>query len=330
MALNKREKTLLAVTGSLVLVVAAAFVLAGGGGSAGQLRAERDKNAQELSKLQAEATRPQEAKAHLDAWKKRALPLDEKAAQSLYQNWLRQTWKRVGLQVKDAKPGNARPAKGPDKTLVYLSLPFTFKGTWTLDQLARFLFEFYSAGYMHKVQSLNIKPTEDGKVLDLDFTIEVLLLPGAERSDKAKEKPERPLPASLADYQKSIVGRNLFAPYKETPPPRVVRDDPRKKIVRPPDPPLKPPPYDHTKETIVSGIVVGADGKPQVWLRVKTADEIIKSCQGERFQSSKFPEVRGTVVWIGVQEQKVEIAVDGKRRRLGKGDSLREGEVVTQ
>jgi len=329
MALNRREKTLLAVTGSLVLVVAAALLLAGGGGPVGQLRADRDKKAEELRALQAEATRPQEAKAHLDAWKKRALPLDEKAAQSLYQNWLRQTWQRVGLRVKDVKPVTVKQGKGPDKTLVYLSLPFTVKGTWTLDQLTRFLFEFYSAGYLHKIQSLNIKPTEDGKALELDFSIEVLLLPGAERGDKSKEKPERPLLSSLADYQKSIVGRNLFAPYKEPPPP-VVRDDTHKRDVRPPDPPPKRPPYDHSKETIVSGIVVGADGKPQVWLRVKTADEIIKSCQGEKFQSSKFPEVRGTVVWIGVQEQKVEIAVDGKRRRLGKGESLREGKVVTQ
>ena len=330
MALNKREKTLLAVTGSLALVVAAVFLLAGGIGTAGPLRADRDKKAEELRVLEAAAARPQEARARLEAWKKRSLPLDEKAAQSLYQNWLRQTWKRVGLQVKDAKPGTPRQAKGPDKALVYLSLPFTFKGTWTLDHLTRFLFEFYSAGYMHKIQSLNIEPTEDGKVLKLDFSIEVLLLPGAERGDKAKEKPERPLPASLADYQKSIVGRNLFAPYKEPPPPRVVRVDPPKRIERPPDPPPKPPPYDHSKETIVSGIVVGADGKPQVWLRVKTADQIIKLCEGEKFQSSKFPEVRGTVVRIGVQEQEVEIAVDGKRRLLSKGDSLRGGKVVTQ
>ncbi len=337
MALAKREKVLAAITGALVLV-SVIYLLVAGVGSHGNLRADREKLANDIEDKKEKACKAigllarwkndpsikaetmdlalfrrhiRKTADRLAAWEAQALPSDKDEARLLYRSWLRETVDRAEFRGVKFDPGESRTQRD-----IYTVFPVTVHCRATLEQLTRFLYDFYSAGHLHRISLLTIKPDQGD--LDLSISIEGLSLPGADRKDKLNAGPAGRLAfEEFSDYRDAIVERNLFAAY--VPPRPVVKRRPRESRPPPPPPPPRPPAFDHTKYTVVTGIT-GVDGRRQAWIEVRTTGKKLQLFEGETFSAGP---VTGTIRHIG--QQNVEIEVDGKQRLVGIGQSVADG-----
>jgi len=303
--LQKREKLLAAVTLLLVLWLAARFLLGGSWPSVSSARADRDRVLAEVQKKQGRVQASLPAAAQLADWQQRALPSDVKLAGTLYQNWLFRLAEQVKLDKIRVDPGESRPVRN-----IYHLFSFTVRGQGSFDNLVRFLFEFYSAGHLHQVRQLTIKPLEDPKRVDLMMIIEALSLPGADRTDKLSAVPGAGLAhKTLDDYQKHIVGRQLFAPYRPPSPPPPP-------TTRPAEPPK--PPFDEAKYVFLTGIVQAGD-RLQAWIKNRPKDEEFRLVEGDTLATGTL---HAKIVRIGSRE--IEIEVDGRRSVVRLGANFRE------
>ena len=302
MTLSHRERILGGVVGALG-VAAAGWLLFGA--FSGPLDTRRDELASltdKLGKKQEEVLAAKKAQDRLAQWNRQALPSDAARAGSLYQNWLLELAGKAGFRQKKVEPGEARARADS-----YTQLPFTVRGQATLDELVEFLFGFYSAGYLHQIRRITVKPSEKGKDLELVILIDALSLPTADRKDQlSKEKANRLALASLDDYRKAIGARNVLAPY-QPPPPSKKSDE-------------KGPPFDPSKYAFVTAIVQ-VNGRPQVWVKARTTDEKFQLAQGEKLQIGPF---QATIARINARD--VEIEIDGKRHTIPLGGNVRGGE----
>ena len=335
MELKKREKILAIATGGIVALAGLYWVLSGTSGttnySLAELRRQCEAKRAELEKKQ-NSLRGQKANAEkLAAWEKISLPTRPDAARSAYQRWLRDTANKAKFRTADIFSSEGQPRKG-----VYTIYPFRLEGRASLDQLTRFLYEFYTAPHLHQIRRLSLIPVDGGKEFDLAITIEAAALATADRTDRLAEgRAVRLAHASADDYVRTIVRRRmegerfvdaagLFTPYAPPPPPVVVRRDPpppRPDPPRPPDPP-KPPAFDHAKFAFVTAILQ-VDGRPQVWIDARTIGKQFKLGEGESFVVG---ESKGVVKRIG--RYAVEIELDGKSRIVTAGASLKDSGVV--
>jgi hypothetical protein len=313
--MTKRERRLVHAIVPLAMLTLALYGLTAGLTSSAGLRAALDKKRDQLLQLQGEIPDAQEALLRVDNWKKHSLPWT-RAAKNLYQQWLCSKAVNAKLKVEDFHPGTETAVRGAEKNVVYRTALYHAKVSGTLDQLTDFLFAFYSAGYSHKLKSVNITPDSDGKMLETALLVEVLFLPGADNRDKVNESPERPLLAR-DEYYTSIFERNIFAPYVETLIANIEDD-------KTPSKPLPPPPLDPARFAYLKAIVVDVQGNPQIWLHQVTSDEpLFKLSEGDLFQSKRYPKVNGKVVEINVSNAVFDL--DGQRRKVMLGDTLKHG-----
>jgi hypothetical protein len=238
-------------------------------------------------------------------WQKISLPSDPELARPLYHQWL--------LELVDGVDLNSAVVNSPAtlvKNAAYEKFDFSVKAECdvSLKQLVDFLYEFYSVNQLHRIRQLSLKPKQDGKLLDVTIDIEALVIPGADRKDKLNKEPaNKLLLADLAAYQKLIGERNLFAEY--TPPVarrEVAKTEPVKQA------------FDVVKYATVTGIIED-NSRPQLWVRVKTTDQMLKLSEGDEFTVG---DVQCKVVSIGVREAIVNVG--GKRKQVHLADNLRD------
>jgi|GEM_PF-554469 len=307
MTLTKRERILASIVAALVALLALwlGFRLFSGPLvlRRGQIAALQDK----INAFQDQVVRAKKAQDRMAQWNRQALPSDAARAGALYQSWLLELAGKAGFRQKKVDPGEVR-----GQSSAYRLLPFTVRGQASLDELVGFLFDFYSAGHLHQIRRITIRPVEKSKDLDLVIAVEALSLPTADRKDQlSQEKGRRLKLGSLAEYRKAIAVRNPLAPYRPPPP------------VRPPEPPVvfepKPEPFDPSRFAYVTGIVE-VNGEPQVWVKARTSDEKFQLRQGDKFQLGPF-----SAVVARIDSRNVEIEVDGKRHTVPLGSSVRGG-----
>lgn len=299
MALKKRERILAITTGVLVVLFLGRMLLSGVGSSGGGLEAKRDQFLREIEQKERQIERGQEAQKRLAEWRKRCLPSDIEAARSVYQNWLLASANSAGFNGTKVESTQGRQRRD-----TYHALRFNLQAQTNLEELTRFLHEFYSAGYLHQILNLSLVPLEDGRKVDVVFSVEALALPDADRSDQLPDKPDKPLlVADASDYAKAIAGRNIFAPYRKPDPPS--------------PPPPDPPKFDPAKYVYLSAIVMVAN-EPEAWVINRTSGDRIKLRPGDEIRAGDY---RGVVQRIGLKE--VEIEFGGDRWLLPLGDNLR-------
>ncbi len=148
------------------------------------------------------------ARAQQDAqwlryWYSQSLPANPAVAQSLYRAWLLEVGQYVGIAGRNVN------AAEPVRRGAFLSMSFSMRGRGTLEQLTRFLYEFYSAGHLHKITTISLAPVGQG-VLDLSLGIETLIIPQAGRTELGTGRAYRLTSLSLDDYG-AISRRNLFS-----------------------------------------------------------------------------------------------------------------------
>ena len=295
MKLNRREKILAGAAGGLVLALAAwALAFSGDTRSRVVLRAARDRLAADVQSKRERVDAVKQSQQRLAQWERRALPSDLHAARSQYQTWLRGRADRAGFRQL-----NIDSSEGQARRKAYTLFSFTVRGRAGLGELTQFLYDFYSAGHLHQIRRMEIKPIEDSQYLDVTITVEAVSLPGADRKDELTKEPGSGLrEVKLSAYRDPIVRRNLFVPYSP-----VIREE--------------RPSFDVARYAVVTGIT-SVDGRRELWLEDRTAGKRWRLHEGEGFQVGK---IRGTVKSIGADSAVIEF--DGRERQLALGNNLR-------
>jgi hypothetical protein len=229
------------------------------------------------------------------------LPADPKEASRQYNGWLSK------LAHMNFQNVNITPIEPAPHGKVYLAFSFTITCQGNLEQLTRFMYEFYSAGHLQKIRSMNITPQKNPSELELTISVEALSLPGSKQTDKLSADPGKRLKlASVEMYKKTIVNRNLFAAYKSP------KNQNGQK-----EPPKEPPKVDPLQFSYLTAIIE-ADGIPEAWLFERTTGETIKVHQGDEFTIGK---VKGKVNRIGYND--IDVEINGQVHTVGYGNNLK-------
>ena len=177
-----------------------------------------------------------------------------------------------------------------------------------LGDLIEFMYEFYSAGFLHQIRAMDIKPILGSRELEVELRIEALSLPTAESKGHLPKDAGSVLKSSkLSDYREPIVARDCFA-YSQTARATVPERE------KTPDP---------ANFVVVAGFTE-VDGAPQVWLRDRIAGKQQQLKAGENFTMGN---VKGAVKSIDLKGEVV-IEFEGHRRLLHLADNLRGGEEI--
>ncbi len=239
----------------------------------------------DLDKRQKELAKARQAMKELEQLEEQSLPSDPQVARSLYRAWLLQLVTRVGFANRNVEAGEPVSRHG-----LFQSILFTIQGRGTLEQLTRFLYDFYRAGHLHQIQSLSITPLGSPGQLDLSLVVEALVLPLEKEKDRLNQAPSDRLAWETFEDYAVIPRRSLFG--------GVPTIDP----------------VNHTFVTAIQHV----DGKPEVWFTVQTEDRVLKLKPGEPFQIGAFA---GKVVEIDGDDVVFE-AVGGQRWLVSFGECL--------
>lgn len=225
----KRER-MLGIGGGVVALIIAAILLVNWLNAIFVARHEQlaklEKEAREKERTVREGER---AVGQLHEFEKRSLPGDPSLAGALYSQWLLQKAVESGIASPNVSPGPARP-RGD----VYVQHSFLVDGQADLSQLTKFLYQFYSTGYLHRIGRLNLTPLTGKKQLKVNVTVDALSLKNAPNVKQLVPPPGARLAgANLESYIESIVGRSLLGPANNAPKlasPGSQRGNPKKSV----------------------------------------------------------------------------------------------------
>lgn len=285
--MKKREKYLAVVVGALLLAyVGNWFFQQVLQGPLEQKRNRVTALKEEIEKKTVQLRRARSAGQQLTIWQQQSLPTDIELARSLYQNWLLELVRGAGFEKPNVDSGEAVTKRG-----VYRRLPFTVRGQGTLEQLTRFLFDFYRADHLHQIQRLRIAPIPRSQFLELSLSIDALVLDNADRTDRLNNRvSDRLASSTLEDYQ-SIVQRNLFGEGGATG-------------------------FDPADFAFLTAIL-DVGGTNEAWFTLRTTGEVLKLNEGQNFEVGQF---RGRIREI--DELDVIIDSDAERWLITLGESL--------
>ncbi len=224
MTLQKREKILVFSILALMAVAVVYFLWPAQGESLSALQKKIDDLEKLSEQKKIQALEMKKTTERLADWQRRALPPNAETAQTLYQDWLRKLanvyFKKPQFSTLPSQPLrdiSAAPSVGGSRQTprnFYIRFPFNIQCEGTLDKLTGFLYEFYSAGHLHKITSMIVTPIKDSPELGLNITVEALSLPTATHLDKLCDESSKRLKLpSIEEYKKIIVDRNMFAAY---------------------------------------------------------------------------------------------------------------------
>lgn len=211
--MNSRERQLAIATGVVVGLLLLFFLYQRIDGSLESARKSVADASDQLDSKQRKLLQSKKAVRKLREYEAKSLPPDGELARSLYQNWLLERLEAQGFRDVKLSVTGLR-----NRVDAYQLHTFIVSCRGNLAQLTRFLHNLYSVDRLTRVRRLALKPINDSKDLDVGFTIEALSLKGGELKDRLVETPSSRLAqGSVVDYEKIIVGRNLFAPENQAP-----------------------------------------------------------------------------------------------------------------
>jgi hypothetical protein len=304
MALQKREKILAVIAGACLAVGVFYYLLSSSGPSMTELVNKRASLQKEIAKKNLTLEKAKQAQRQLDAWQKCALPSDSKLAQTLYQTWLTNLIDSTLGGKASVTPGTTIGSRG----LSYDCFTYKVQGVTNLEQLIRFLYDFYHSGHLHKISSLVIKPQENSSLFELIMDIQALSLPRADRRDKLTSEPGNRLKLkSLAEYQKPLLERKLFTAYV---PPRPAP---------PPERPKEPAPeFDLSAHTYLTTVIDEENGRSEAWINIRPTGKTLRVHEGEDFNvgPKKYKVLK-------IHRRSVEVQCDGQTKVLMFDKSLK-------
>jgi hypothetical protein len=179
-----------------------------------------------------------------------SLPDDIEAARTLYQGWLTEVAERIELEGQRIDSNPPRAQEG------FRILPFSLRGSGSLEQLTALLFEFYRAPYLHHIRTLTVTPVAGTRQLSINLAIEALALDGAQRAEEPPAGANPQLASDALETYQSIARRNFFSASGGV---------------------------EAAAYTTLTAIVE-VDGYPEAWFTNLLEDEVVKVRMGDRFR----------------------------------------------
>lgn len=211
--MTSRERMLALLVGSVGLILA---LYLGWNWVDGKFRVRRGQIATlegDISKFKQQVMAGQQATKKLGEFEAQSLPPATDVARSRYQAWLLERLAQAGFVQPEVKPQSQKAEKK-----LFVSQLFIVSGRGTLPQLVDLLHDFYSADYLHRINSLSIKPLKDSKDLDITLNVDAVSLLAAPSADELHNRRSNRLALPTKDeYLDAIVGRNLFGPANQPP-----------------------------------------------------------------------------------------------------------------
>lgn len=310
---KKRERFLLIVAGILFVVIIIPVMYQLFGANTTRLRAERIRLKESIEKLENDVRQKDRIKKRLDELTEQSLPPGDALAQSLYQNWLIKTAEDVGLQGNQVAPGSVTPMKDH-----YRKFTMTLNSRGNLKQISEFLRVFHKTDYLHLVRKVTPRMTRNWDQMDVSITVEALTLPQAKTSQRLRNIPARAIAITDTERQtlRDITQRNLFVAWSPppTPGPKDKEDD--EPII------VAPNVFDHSPYCYI-GSILEVDGKPQVWIDVRTEGKQFKLYEGDMF---RLGGVRCFIKKIDFDNRKVDVEAAGGMYTIKSGNSFVEYE----
>jgi hypothetical protein len=207
--MSQRERTLAIAVGALVVLIGGFWVFR-------KVEAGFSLREQTLNRLRSEKSQRERlitsgklAEQRLERYLERSLPPDPALTERLYLDWLVKSVNDLGFTEPKVNPisGGLR-----SKTDAFQAKAFTVSGVGSLEQLTRFLHQFYSVDYLHRIKALAVTP-RDSKILGFNMTVEALSLADAPERDALHLPPSQRLASGDVEaYLDAICGRNMFGP----------------------------------------------------------------------------------------------------------------------
>lgn len=183
---------------------------------------------EQVMKKQQELQEAQDAEFDIRDWQSRALPADMSLAQPLYLDFLQDSLALAGIHRPQLLPVSVERRANHYSVL---RCPINVK--CTLDELTRFMNEFYATDLLHNFRNISIKPSPDHKGVveefDVAMTVEAVSLHDAVADDSLPGVDEfQQEPKPLAEELTLFASKNLFQPteLKKPAPPIVARARP--------------------------------------------------------------------------------------------------------
>lgn len=306
---EKRERFLLIVAGILLVIIVIPIMYSLFGSKTTRLRADRTRLKEDIAKLENDVRQKDQIKKRLDELIEQSLPPGDALAQSLYQNWLIKTAYDAGLQGNQVAPGSVTPMKDH-----YRKFTMTLNSRGNLKEISEFLRLFHKTDYLHLVRKVAPRMTRNWEQMDVSITVEALMLPQAKTSQRLRNIPARTIAITDAESQtlRDITQRNLFVAWSPPPP------------TGPTGPTTPPPPnvFDHSPYCFI-GSILEVDGKPQVWVDVRTEGKQFKLYEGDMF---RLGGVRCFIKKIDFDNRKVDVEAAGGMYTIKSGNSFAEYE----
>ncbi len=218
----------------------------------------------------------------LELWQAQSLPSDPQLARSLYQGWLVQLAQHVGLTDATFDSSAAQQRKD-----LYHVFGFTLHATGTLEQLTALLYEFYRAGHLHQIRSLELSPQRGGR-LGIFMQIEALAIAGVKGSNRLSTLTANKLAYGDFERYRLIVQRNIFG---------------------------------HGMAPADAGLrltaITFSDGMPQAWFNIDSLAQTVRLTVGETLEVGHL-----LIKLAEVYELDAVLEVDGQRWLLSVGEAL--------
>jgi len=203
--MNKREKILASVVGSLILLMVIGYAVR-------QISSAISTRRNHVTRLREEKWQKDRTIKNSDVDKKlmedysnRAMSPDLEQARTLYKAWLMDCAKEVGFDDWQVNPTTARSSGD-----VYSAFAFTVSGHGDLKQVIEFLHRFYSVDCLHRVYHMHGKRIQDSKQHDLTISVEALSLATSTNTDQLPTgQSDRLSHGDLVAYLDTILSRNL-------------------------------------------------------------------------------------------------------------------------
>ena len=179
---------------------------------------ERELSRVEKSLNETKETIAQTANAmdQLELLERISLPFDPELARAAYQDWLLDLVQQAELtnaSVDASQPSSVkikdRDTRKPKE--IFLRYTFSLRARGSLQQVSRFLFEFYQGGHLHKISSIAFNPLGGGSQIDFSASIEALGLNRCQRESELSSETFRRLDSPDFSKYQTIARRNLFA-----------------------------------------------------------------------------------------------------------------------
>lgn len=243
-------------------------------------------------------------------WQQRSLPPNPVIASTLYHHWildLASSHKLERLTVTPKRIGTS------STSAVFTRIPISVTAECKMDQLCKFLYDFYRTDLMHKVTHLGLESLDSrtNPTLKISLELEGLSLASAKpRNTLFADKQDKAVSDAMAkkslDTYDPLIAQNRFVRGYNGPP-------------KPADPPAPPTaPFDSAPFTKLVA-TIETDGQWEAWLYDVSSNQQKKIYIGKDFEVAG---IKGQV--LDINRHSVTMKVKDKDWTLEVGDHLKQ------